>query len=93
MIDERESNRPSDDVKEMTIAGCRVRFTYCSHKDQQWVVKATMLCGTADRQGEQSIVTDAYYKREDAERHAIQEVTTLLGQHTDRSHSRVRNWT
>ena len=31
-------------------------------------------------------------RRESAERDALQLVTALLGDQTDRSHSRVRNW-
>jgi len=92
MIDESESTRLSDDVKEMTIAGCRVRLAYCRASDEGWIVKGTLQCGLEDQQGERSIVTEAYPSREEAEQHAVERVTTLLGQHTDRSHSRVRNW-
>jgi hypothetical protein len=91
MIDESESARLSDDVKEMTIAGCRVRLAYCRAPNERWIVKGTMQCGLEDEQGERSIVTEAYPSREEAEQHAVERVTTLLGQHTDRSHSRVRN--
>jgi hypothetical protein len=78
----------------MTIAGCRVRLAYCraSHEGEGWIVKGTLQCGLEDQQGERSIVTEAYPSREEAEQHAVERVTTLLGQHTDRSHSRVRNW-
>jgi hypothetical protein len=92
MIDEREGTRLSDDVKEMTIAGCRVRLVYRRAADQRWIVNATILCGIDDQQGERSIVTEAFHTREEAEQNTIEQVTTLLGQHTDRSHSRVRNW-
>ena len=92
MIDERESTRPSDDVKEMTIAGCRVRFAFRRAPDDMWIVKGTLQCGIEDQKGERSIVTDAHHSREEAEKNAIEQVTTMLGQHTDRSHSRVRNW-
>jgi hypothetical protein len=92
MIDESESTRLSDDVKEMTIAGCRVRLAYSRASDQQWIVNGTMHCGIEDQQGERSIVTEAYPSREEAEEHAVEQLATLLGQHTDRSHSRVRNW-
>ncbi len=92
MIDEKESDRLSDDVKEMTIAGCRVRFLFRRSADQRWIVNGTMICGIDDQQGEQSIVTEAFPTREEAEQNGIEQVTTLLGQHTDRSHSRVRNW-
>ena len=92
MIDESESTRLSDDVKEMTIAGCRVRLSYCRASDERWIVKGPMQCGIEDQQGERSIVTEAYPSREEAEHYAIEQVTTLLGQQTDRSHSRVHNW-
>jgi hypothetical protein len=92
MTDEREGTLQRDDVKDMTIAGCRVRFTYSRTSDGRWIVNGSMQCGIEDRQGERSIVTEAFHNREEAERNAIEQVATSLGQHTDRSHSRVRNW-
>ncbi|HET9844740.1 MAG TPA: hypothetical protein VFQ02_03270 [Nitrospira sp.] len=92
MIDESESTRLSDDVKELTIAGCRVRLVYSRATDDRWIVKGTMQCGIEDQQGEGSIVTEAYHSREEAEQNAVERVMTLLGEQTDRSHSRVRNW-
>ena len=92
MIDESESTRLSDDVKDMTIAGCRVRFSYHRTTEERWIVRGRIQCGIGDQQGERSIVTEAYHSRDEAEKNAVERVTTLLGQQTDRSHSRVENW-
>jgi hypothetical protein len=87
----RDTSRPSDDHKDMMIEGCHVRLTY----DQAaggWTVNAAIRCGIADHADKQSLVTKPFESREAAEHDALQQITALLGQNTDRSHSRVRNW-
>jgi hypothetical protein len=81
------------DVKDIMIAGCRVRLAYEQSADARWTVNATVRCGVMDKAEEQAIVTQPFDSRESAERDAIEQVTSLLGDQTDRSHSRVRNWT
>ena len=81
------------DVKDMMIAGCHVRLAYERSADARWTVNATIMCGLGDKAEQQSVVTQSFETREWAEREALEQVTSLLGQQTDRSHSRVRNWT
>ena len=88
----REHLGPTRDVKEMIIAGCHVRLCYRRTPEARWIVSATVKCGIADKAEEQSVVTQAFDRRESAERDALQQVTALLGHQTDRSHSQVRNW-
>lgn len=83
---------PPDDAKDMIIGGCRVRLTYGQIAGARWSVSATIRCGSEDKTEEQSLVTEAFDSRDAAERDAIQQVTALLGHNTDRSSSRVRNW-
>jgi hypothetical protein len=87
-----ESSRPSDDTKNMTIAGCPVRLTYGRTAESRWTVSATVRCGIGDQADEQSIMTQPFDSRDAAEHDALEQVTALLGHQTDRSHSRVRNW-
>jgi len=75
----------------MMIGGCPVQLTYGQTAGARWSVSATIRCGTEDK-AEEQLVTEAFDSRDAAERDAIQQVTALLGQHTDRSYSRVRNW-
>jgi hypothetical protein len=88
-----ERARPTADVKDIMIAGCHVRLAYERSADARWTVNATVRCGVMDKAEEQAIVTQPFESRESAERDAIEQVTSLLGDQTDRSHSRVRNWT
>jgi hypothetical protein len=88
-----EETRPPDDVKEMMIAGCHVRLAYGRSADARWTVNATVMCGIEDKTTEQSVVTCPFETRESAEQDALQQIASLLGHQTDRSHSRVRNWT
>ncbi len=88
----KKAIRPPGDVKDMMIAGCHVRLAYERTADAQWTVNATVMCGVEDNAEEQSIVTQPFEARESAEREALQQITSLLGHQTDRSHSRVRNW-
>jgi hypothetical protein len=87
----RQRGRPTDDVKDMMIAGCHVRLIYERSTDARWTVNATVRCGVEDKAAEQSVVTQPFDTRESAERDALQQVTSLLGHQTDRSHSRTRN--
>jgi hypothetical protein len=84
--------RPNDDAKDMVIGGCHVRLAFAQAAGPRWFVHATVQCGIGEQAGEQSLVTDEFDTRDAAERDAIEQVTALLGHHTDRSHSRVRNW-
>ncbi|HJT22066.1 MAG TPA: hypothetical protein VJ746_16450 [Nitrospira sp.] len=80
------------DVKEMMIAGCRVRLAYRSAGDGRWTVLGTVQCGLDEKSTTQTVLTDSFGSREEAERTAITRITSLLGEQVDRSHSRVRNW-
>lgn len=51
-----------------------------------------MQCGVGEKADQRSVVTGAFDTREAAEQDALRQVTALLGHNTDRSHSRVRNW-
>ena len=88
----REHPGPIRDIKEMMIAGCHVQLSYRRSAEARWTVSATVKCGIGDKTQEQSVVTQPFDTRESAERDALQQVTALLGHQTDRSHSRVRNW-
>jgi hypothetical protein len=88
----RESSRPRVDTKDMMIAGCHVRLAYARTSGTRWTVSATVRCGVGDQADERSLTTDAFDSRDAAERDALQQITALLGKNTDRSHSRVRNW-
>jgi hypothetical protein len=91
MTDEGTTRSPGD-AKDIMIGGCHVRLAFGQTAGPRWFVSATVRCGIEENGGEQSLVTDAFDSRDAAERDAIQRVTALLGHHTDRSHSRVRNW-
>jgi hypothetical protein len=88
----REHPRPTDDIKDMMIAGCHVRLTYGRTAGARWTVRASIKCGIGEKADDQSLVTKVFDSREAAEHDAIQQITVLLGQNTDRSNSRVRNW-
>lgn len=92
MTDEGLPPRPADDIKDMMIGGCRVRLTYGQTIGKRWSVRAIVQCGTEEKAEERSLVTEAFDSRDAAERDAIEQVTALLGHNTDRSYSRVRNW-
>jgi hypothetical protein len=88
----KHSPRPSDDQKDIIIAGCHVQLTYGQAAAAGWTVSATIRCGAGDTAGEQSVVTRPFDSREAAEHDALEQVSELLGNNTDRSRSRVRNW-
>ena len=88
----RDASRPTGDEKDLVIGGCRVRLTYAQGAGSRWTVNATIRCGVGDHADEQSLVTEAFEGREAAEKDALQQVSALLGKNTDRSRSRVRNW-
>lgn len=92
MTPDRQSIGPSDDVKEMVIAGCPVRLAYRLVGDGLWTVEGSVACGTKENRKEQSVMTEARTSREEAERDAVTKITALLGQQIDRSNSRVHNW-
>ena len=83
---------PTDDIKDMMIAGCHVRLAYERSLNAGWTVNATITCGVEDKAARQSVVTQPFDTRESAERDALQQITSILGHQTDRSHSRSRNW-
>jgi hypothetical protein len=87
-----QSPRPPADQKNIMIAGCHVQLTYGQEAGAGWTVSATIRCGVGDNVGEQSLVTQAFDSREAAEQDALERVSELLGNNTDRSRSRVRNW-
>ena len=88
----RERAVPTRDVKDMMIAGCHVRLSYGRTAGTRWRVNATVICGIGENAVQQSIITHSFDSREAAEHDAVQQITALLGHQTDRSHSRVRNW-
>ena len=89
----KHSPRPTGDEKDIMIGGCHVHLTYGQEAGVGWTVKATIRCGTGDHHaGEQSLVTEAFDSREAAEHDALEQVSERLGNNTDRSRSRVRNW-
>jgi hypothetical protein len=88
----KERSRPTADTKDVMIAGCHVRLTYARASETRWIVSATVKCGLGDKPDERSLVTNAFDSRDAAEREALEQVTALLGKNTDRSNSRVRNW-
>jgi hypothetical protein len=69
-----------------------VRLTYRQATGSGWTVHATIRCGVDDRADEESLDTRAFESREAAEQDALRQVAALLGDNTDRSRSRVRNW-
>jgi hypothetical protein len=79
-------------TKDMMIAGCPVRLSYGRTAEERWTVNATVRCGIGENAQEQSVVSRPFDSQEAAERDALQQVTELLGHQTDRSHSRIRNW-
>lgn len=87
----RERPEPRD-FKDMMIAGCHVRLSYRRASEARWTVRASMQCGVGEKADQRSVVTGAFDTREAAEQDALRQVTALLGHNTDRSHSRVRNW-
>lgn len=89
----KHSSRPTDDQKDIMIGGCHVHLTYGQSAGVGWTVSATIRCGTGDdHAGQQSLVTQAFDSKEAAEHDALERVSELLGNNTDRSRSRVRNW-
>ena len=88
----KERPVPTRDVKDMMIAGCHVRLSYKRTAGRRWRVSATVVCGIGEKAAQQTIITQPCDTREAAEHDAVQHVTALLGIQTDRSHSRVRNW-
>jgi len=81
---------PAEDVEELMIAGCRVRLAFRPAEWERWTVRGTVQCGIGENRGGQSVTTDACDSREAAEQQAISRVSTLFGQHVDRSHSRKK---
>ncbi len=80
------------DVKELLIAGCRVRLAYIPAGAGRWKIRCTMRWGIDANRGEQSLVTGIHGSREEAEQAAISQLSGLLGQQVDRSHSPTHNW-
>jgi hypothetical protein len=78
---------PTDDTKDMMIAGCHVRLAYERSLNAGWTVNATIVCGIDDKAAKQLVVTQPFDTRD-----ALQQITSILGHQTDRSHSRSRNW-
>jgi hypothetical protein len=80
-------------VKEMRSAGCSVQLAFhrSARVPGRWYVEGTVLCGIEENQGSQAIRTEEYESREEAEKAAIKQITSLLGNNTDRSTSRVKN--
>ena len=82
----------TDDVKEMRIAGCSVQLAFhTSVSVPRWWVEGTVVCGIENNRDSQSIRTEEYESREEAEKAAIEQISALLGNNTDRSTSRIKN--
>ena len=88
-----QSRPPTDDAKDMVIGGCHVRLTYGRTAEARWTVTASVRCGIGEHADEQCVITQPYDSRDRAEREALQQITARLGENTDRSRSRVQNWT
>jgi hypothetical protein len=86
------SSRPPADQKDIMMGGCHVQLTYGQVAGLGWTVSATIRCGVEGSAGQESLVTPAFESREEAEHDALERVSELLGNNTDRSRSRVRNW-
>jgi hypothetical protein len=89
----RTKNLKRGDIKEMRIAGCSVQLAFHTSVNApgRWCVEGTVLCGIEDKRNSQSIRTEEYESREEAEKAAIKHITAFLGNNTDRSTSRVKN--
>lgn len=82
----------SEDTKDLQIAGCQVHLTYHALADGRWTVLGIVRCGVAEKMEEQSVATGPFPTREEAEQDALDRVSKVLGNNTDRSSSRVKNY-
>jgi hypothetical protein len=80
------------DVKDIMMEGCQVHLDFRALEDGRWSVKATIRCGVEDNTTEELLHTGACDSREGAEQEALRAVVDRLGRNTDRSTSRVKNW-
>lgn len=81
----------TDDIKDIRVAGCRVKLSFQSMEHGKWMVQGTVSCGVDDNSSEQSFRTISYPTRDEAERDALRQATDLLGNNVDRNTSRVNN--
>ena len=81
----------TEDLKEMVIAGCRVRLAFHPVGNGQWSVEGKVRCGIDDHCNERSFPTEDRDSREAAEKEALRRIADLLGHNVDRNTSRVKN--
>lgn len=79
------------DIKDMRVAGCRVKLSFHSMEHGKWIVQGTVTCGVDENSSEQSFRTISYPTRDEAERDALKQATDLMGNNVDRNTSRVNN--
>ena len=79
------------DVKDIVIAGCRVRLAFHAIGQGRWNVEGKVRCGIDEQSDERSFVTQDRGSREAAEKEALRHVADLLGHNVDRNTSRVKN--
>ena len=82
----------SEDTKNLQMAGCQVHLTFHALADGRWTVLGIVRCGVESNQGEQSVATGPFPSREEAEQDALNRIASILGNNTDRSSSRVKNY-
>lgn len=80
------------DIKDMRVAGCRVKLFFRAMEHEKWMVHGTVTCGIDEQAAEQSFGTVSYPTRDEAEKDALRQVAELLGDNVDRNTSRVNNW-
>jgi len=81
-----------DDIKDMQVAGCRVKLTFCELELGRWMVQGTVQCGIDKQAAERSFSTASYATRDEAEQDALRQAAALMGNNVDRNTSRVKNW-
>ena len=82
----------SEDTKDLLMAGCQVHLTFHALADGRWTVLGIVRCGVESNQSEQSVVTEPFPSREEAEQDALSKLGNILGHNIDRSSSRVKNY-
>lgn len=79
------------DVKDMLIAGCRVRLAFHPIGQGRWNVEGKIRCGIDEHCDERSFLTEDRDSRNAAEKEALRRIADLLGHNLDRNTSRVKN--
>ncbi|UVT16523.1 MAG: hypothetical protein H8K04_02865 [Nitrospira sp.] len=80
-----------EDIKDMRVAGCRVKLFFRASEHGTWTVQGTVRCGIDEHAAEQSFSTVSHPTRDEAEQEALRQAADLLGNNVDRNTSRVKN--